>query len=312
MNNNSNFIKALLDEINAVRTNPKEYAQKLLTYEKFFKDKVLSISGEVEVNTSEGYAAFVEAAHHLSQMHPVMPLTLNSGLNNVANAAMEDILKIKNLRGYYLLNQDCYVEKWGFVVGSYNQAVEFGSSIPESIVCQLLADDGDLDRGNRKHLMNPNYRVVGLATAPHNIYKQATVICYARTFYGHEEDIVLSEDHKKEIDNKQQNTEIAYTPKVTYSAEGNKEVLTKDGKSCTKSKEERKSVNKDGFLSYSYSKSSYSTFSNEKTDELPEGCVKLEKDEKIVSEDGKKKKLITTKKVMKDGSVKTETEKIDL
>lgn len=308
-----NFGTLLINEINSVRTNPTEYAKKLLSYEKYFNNKTLTVPGENTIETKEGFGAFYEAAHHLSQMFPVLPLKLNTGLVNVAEDALVDLIKIKDTNGANQLNMDFYVEKWGFVVGSFNEAIELGTKSPEHIVAHLLVDDGDLDRGNRKHLMSPNYRFVGFATAPHEVFHQANVITYARTFFGHEEEPQLSEDHKEEnkLHNKHSNKEIATTPKVTYQLSKDHEIVTDEGKTTYHTEVEKKEVKKDGYLSYSYSRTSKSNFSSDHS-ALPEDCLKLDRDEKIITENGKKKKVITIKKTMKDGSVKTEISKNDL
>jgi hypothetical protein len=306
-----NFGKLLLDEINFARNNPAEYAKKLLAYEQFFKDKMLIIPGQKETLTKEGFGAFYEAAHHMTQMSPVPALTLNSGLVKVAEEALVDLLKINDLHGVTQLNMDFYVEKWGFVVGSFNEAIELGSSTAETVVAHLLVDDGDLDRGNRKHMMSPNFRLMGFASGVHTIFGHATVVTYSRTFFGHCEEPILTEEHKEEIKENKKDTQIAKTPKVTYTMKDDHEIISDKGKTNYHTEIEKKEVKKDGYLSYSYSKVTKSSHSNEH-DPLPEDCVKIDKDEKIIIENGKKKKITTIKKTMKDGSIKTETSKADI
>lgn len=115
-----------------------------------------------------------------------------------------------------------------------------------------------------------------------------------------------------------------------FSWEETREVFTPFGKKNIKTKVEEKEVKNDNFHSYSYSKTTSSVFhpwdsventketkeakdekpketkaaaSNEK---LPDNVEEIEKQEKIVFENGKKKRIITTKKTMKDGSITTE------
>jgi hypothetical protein len=305
------FGKQLIEEINFARTKPAEYAQKILSYEKYFKDKTLSAPGEKDVLTKEGFGAFFEAAHHLSQMFPVLPLKHHAELTKVAQEALVDIQKITDVHGASQLNMDYYVEKWGFVVGSFNEAIELGSLSAEHVVIHLLVDDGNLDRGNRKHLMSPNYRLVGWATGEHKVFGHSTVLAYARSFYGHSEEPVLEEDHKKEIEEKKQPTDIAKKPKHTFTMTDDHEVITDKGKTIHHTEIEKKEDKKDGYLSYSYYKSTSTTHTSDH-DQLPEDVVKIDKDEKIKLEHGKKYKYTTVKKTMKDGSVKTETSKVEI
>lgn len=311
------FYPKLLEEVNFARTKPFEYAAKLLSFEKYFEGKIFRFPGERPVLTKEGFGAFNEAAHHLALMAPLQPLAENSYLMKVAENAVKDIQNVLDTHGVSLLNFDFFVEKYGWIIGSFNEAIELGSVNPEHVVMHLLTDDGDLDRGNRKHMMHPDYKLIGYSTSPHKVFGQATVLAYSTTFYSHEEESQEVKEEKKQEEKKDEETftkekkEISTIPKVTYTCEENDEVITKHGKKTVHSEVEKRETNEDGFLSYSYIKSSKSNFSKEK-DELPENVTKIEKHEKIVLEDGKKVKVTTTKKFTKDGKVTSETSKQDL
>ncbi len=309
----NNLVQSLLNEINLVRTKPAEYANKLLAYKEFFNDKTLSLPGEKPLVTKEGFGAFYEAAHHLNQITPVQRLTLDSGLTEVAEDALFDIYNVETAHSLHQYNFDMNLERFGFVIGSYNEALELGSVNPEAIVAHLLVDDGDLDRGNRKHILHPGYNIMGCASAPHKFFNHATIITYAKSYYKHGEQ-ALAEEHKEETKvDKKQETQISKKPKVTHHETEDHEIITDKGKIKEHIIVDEKEVKKDGYLSYSYYKSTSSTQKPlEETEKLPEDVVKIDRDEKIVIENGKKKKIITTKKTMKDGSVKTEESVKDL
>lgn len=319
------FSDKLLQELNFARTKPFEYATKLLSLEKYFEGKIFRFPNERPVLTKEGFGSFNEAAHHLAQMAPLQPLVPNKYLTNVAQDALKDIQNVVDTRGVSLLNYDILVRQFGWIVGSFNEAVELGSSNPELIVAHLLSDDGDLDRGNRKHLMNPNYKLLGIATGPHKVFGQANVLTYSSTFFSYDDeqpqvkdsttkpdDTTKTENQNDQPKSPSQNDrrDISTTPKVTYSCEENSEVITNQGKRVVHSEVEKNEVKGDGYLSYSYFKSTRSNLA--KPEELPEDIIKIEKNEKVVVEDGKKVKITTITKYKKDGSISTETSKQDL
>lgn len=323
------FSDKLLQQINLARTNPFDYATKLLSYEKYFEGKVFRYPNEKPVLTKEGFGSFYEAAHHLAQMAPQQPLTINKYLNKVAENALKDVQGVIDTRGASLLNFDVFVRQFGWVVGSFNEAIELGSTNPELIVAHLLSDDGDLDRGNRKHLMNPNYKLLGIASGTHKVFGQATVLTYSSTFFSYEdhsehvENSTLNKEQAQNIPQTQESQtqenkspkkeakEISSNPKLTYSCEENSEVITNQGKKVIHSEIEKNETKGDGFLSYSYFKSTRSNF-EKPANNLPDDVIKIEKNEKVIVEDGKKVKITTIKKHKKTGSIDTEVSKQDL
>ena len=117
-----------------------------------------------------------------------------------------------------------------------------------------------------------------------------------------------------------------------FSWEETREVFTPFGKKNIKTKVEEKEVKNDNYHSYTYSKTTSSFFhpwdsvevkdeknkenkeikegkgekAAEKNEKLPDNVEEIDKQEKIVFENGKKKRIVTTKKTMKDGSMITE------
>lgn len=56
------------------------------------------------------------------------------------------------------------------------EVMSFGSDTPESVVVDLLIDDGVPDRGHRRILLDPKYRFAGSACGPHKTYGVVCVI----------------------------------------------------------------------------------------------------------------------------------------
>lgn len=264
-----NFASELIKEINSVRTHPSDYGKKLLGYEKNFKDKVLRIPGQTAIMTNEGFAAFKEAANFLSKTKAMNPVILNSYLTRIA----EDAYALsKDSEGDAGVDLDSLIAKHGQIVGVFSEAIDYGSATAEMVVINLLVDDGDANRGNRANILNPKFKICGIAKGTHKTYKNMTVITYARHFFAKGEDIgQLSDDN---YEDSQPSSKAK--PRVSVV----KETKTND----------------DDFDEM----------------DLPEGCVKIDRSEKIVEEGGKKKKVIKLVKTMEDGSIETEVTKINL
>ena len=50
------------------------------------------------------------------------------------------------------------------------------------VILQLIIDDGILKRGHRFNLFHPDFKVVGIASGDHKLYKYSTVFDYASEF----------------------------------------------------------------------------------------------------------------------------------
>ena len=71
---------------------------------------------------------------------------------------------------------------WAVVPGESiaGENISYGSlTTGEWHVIQLLIDDGDLSRGHRNVILNPNYRIMGTVCGSHTTYDTVCVINYA-------------------------------------------------------------------------------------------------------------------------------------
>ena len=81
----SNFNENLIKEINLLRTNPKKYAEILLKYVDYFKEKLFSLpESNIGFQTEEGVDAFKEAIEFLNNQPKLEPLTSSKELCNIA------------------------------------------------------------------------------------------------------------------------------------------------------------------------------------------------------------------------------------
>ena len=144
----------------------------------------------------------------------------------------------------------------------------------------LLVDDGDPVRGNRSNLLNPNFKLVGIASVSHKEFLNVTVICYARHFFNYGEKIgELSDDNYEKEDKLEKKKE---EPKVNVKKINNDN--TPDQVKQTENKEVNENLNKKVENNH-----------NDEDDDdmdLPEGVAKIERHEKIVTEGNIQKKII--------------------
>ena len=176
------FYYDLFKEMNSVRKNPSGYADKILSYKSYFKDKVMHIPGSKKgISTEEGFSAFEEAAQFLKSSKPVEELSPSKALGRVAN----DYLELSSHCSPEKINEidlDSIINKYGSFSGTFHNAMDFGSSTPELVVISLLVSDGDPTRANREFLTNPELKKIGTATGKHDTYGTVTIIVSCTDF----------------------------------------------------------------------------------------------------------------------------------
>lgn len=250
METHNEFIVNFIKELNLVRTNPISYANKLLEYESLFRDNILYLRNHKPIMFREGFKIFREASNYLMRCIPMSPLIVNPSLTNISN----DIFNNKSLK-----IEDA-IEKYGQVVGEFSYVEDSGSSTYEALLLNLLIDDSDSNRPNRRNLLNKSHRAIGIYHNQnkdnHNEVIYSTSISFARRFY-------------------MKNEEIGELSDENYDYTGG----------------------------YSNNKEKF---------ELDKGILNEERIEKLIIEDGRKKKLVKITKTMDDGSVKTEIRKEEI
>ena len=199
--NTEDFRLRVIDEINMVRRNPQDYAEKIRKYATYFKGKILKIPETTPIMTTEGPKAFEEAAFYLDNLDSLPQLKYCPGLTHSAHDALLDIQKLEDVNEMDELNIDTYLEKHGEIVGHFAQAVDFGSSTPELVVINLLVDDGDENRSNRMNIIDNKYKLIGVSTGSHPVYHNCTVLMYARHFFSKNETPGDLSDDNYEEDN---------------------------------------------------------------------------------------------------------------
>ena len=176
------FAQKVIEEVNKIRLNPKTYSNKIRGYLSCFQGNVLRIPKQSGLMTTEGPTAYREAADFLLSLPKLQPLALDNSLNSAAQDMAEELSHYEEFEQMDEINRDSILEKYGHYEGQFGESTDFGSMSPEMVVVNLLVDDGNKSRGNRKMLFKETYRKIGCGSAPHSTYKSVTIIMYATNF----------------------------------------------------------------------------------------------------------------------------------
>jgi len=172
---------AVVDEINKARTAPKDYASLLEQYKKYYDKKLLKLPGETPILTKEGAKAVVEAIRFLHSAKSISPLTPSKGMSSGARDHVKDqgksgFTQHKGSDGSQVWDR---VNRYGTWEKSIAENITCGSDKARNIVAFLIVDDGVSNRGHRKDIFNPDFRVIGVAFGSHTAYRTICVITFA-------------------------------------------------------------------------------------------------------------------------------------
>ena len=179
---NAGFAQKVIEEVNKIRLNPKTYSNKIRGYLGCFQGNVLRIPKQNALMTNEGATAYREAADFLLSLPKLKALTPDKGLNNVAQEMADELTHYSEFAQMDSIDRDAIINKYGKYEGKFGESTDFGSQTPEMVVINLLVDDGNKSRSNRKMLFQEAYYKIGVGCAPHNKFKSVTVIMYATNY----------------------------------------------------------------------------------------------------------------------------------
>ena len=176
------FLRQLVDEINAVRTNPAAYASKVEGYIPYFQDKILKLPDQrVAIKTQEGAAAYEECVNFLKSAEPTAAHVPSRGLTRIANDFLSGVQSVDPSQ-IGTIDMNSIIDKYGAFQGNFSRAMEFGGNTPEQVVINLLVSDGDKTRSQRDALLNPILKRIGVSQGKHDIYRIVTIIVSCTVF----------------------------------------------------------------------------------------------------------------------------------
>ncbi|NIJ64320.1 uncharacterized protein YkwD [Sphingomonas leidyi] len=169
---------AVLTEINFARTRPRDYAERLRDYRKFFRGRIVRYPGNPDgLRTAEGTRAVDEAIRFLERQPPLEPIEPSALL---ARAARDHVREQgpSGRTGHISAdggNPRARVQRRGG--GDYvAEVITYGPPSAVEVVRQLIVDDAVPGRGHRRTLFAAEMRYAGIACGPHKGYR---VMCVA-------------------------------------------------------------------------------------------------------------------------------------
>lgn len=171
--------QAVVREITKIRMFPREYAKYLRALGTHFQGTLWRLRDHVPIRTHEGRAAVVEAAEFLEKVTPIKGvLAFSEGLHaaawdHVASQGPTGQTGHKGLDGSTPRQR---VERRGRSADLIGEVINYGDETPRMTVIQLVIDDGVPDRGHRRNLFNPEFKVGGAAIGPHKDYGTMVVV----------------------------------------------------------------------------------------------------------------------------------------
>jgi uncharacterized protein YkwD len=177
--------QAVVREITKIRMFPREYAKYLRALGTRFKGTLWRLRDHPPIRTKEGRKAVEEAAAFLETVTPIPGVVaFSEGLHQAAMDHVQDTGP-KGLFGHKGVDGSSPAQRIGRHGEGWSltgEVINYGDELPRMTVIQLVIDDGVPDRGHRKNLFNPAFKVAGAAIGPHAEYGTMTVVDLADAF----------------------------------------------------------------------------------------------------------------------------------
>lgn len=176
------FSYEVMNEINFLRTQPKEYINILQNDLKYFTGNILKYPGEISgIQTKEGKSAYLEAIKFLQNIKPVPKILPHTSLFYICNEYVNEA-KNYDIKTYLKVNFEKYLKKYGNFTGKFSKIIDFGGNTPRRVVTNFLVCDGDHKRGYRLSLFSKEFKFIGVCSAPFPVYNRFTVIINCTKF----------------------------------------------------------------------------------------------------------------------------------
>jgi uncharacterized protein YkwD len=167
----------LIEQINILRENPEIYKKKLEERLNYYQKDLYVVPGEIVIKTKEGSNAVLEAMEVLKKTNPLNPLVITQELCESSKFHVMDTGP-KGIVSHFSSTGTSPIKRI-LKYGNYKnvgEVISYGFFDPEEIVIQFIIDDGILDRGHRKTLLNPNFKFIGANCGLHQSYEFMCVV----------------------------------------------------------------------------------------------------------------------------------------
>jgi len=161
----------IVSEINLARERPAEYAAYLEQLRSLYSGREYRRPGKPGLMTEEGTKALDEAISFLRAARPAPPLTLSLGMCSGARELVKDqsvsgATGHQGADGSFCEQRTARFGSWTDPIG---ENLSYGDDNARERVITFLIDDGFASRGHRKRLLDPTFRVAGVACGGHKL-----------------------------------------------------------------------------------------------------------------------------------------------
>ncbi|NMB75892.1 MAG: CAP domain-containing protein [Myxococcales bacterium] len=189
----------VLAELNRLRQDPRGFAPGLEEWLSWFDGSLLRRPGEMTLRTREGKTAVEEALAFLAEAKAAPSLHLSPGMSRAALEHATDLGTSGETghTGSDGSNPSQRLRRYGTWRGKVGENLAFGESAARRVIQLLLVDDGVPDRSHRQSLLERRFGFVGIACAPHPVYRVVCVIDLATTYEEKEPSLGSPSEERK-------------------------------------------------------------------------------------------------------------------
>ncbi|MBV9958874.1 MAG: CAP domain-containing protein [Acidobacteria bacterium] len=176
--------KALVREINLLRSNPQGYIQYLEQAKKYYKGKDYIMPGQPVLTTVEGVSAVDEAIAFLRSAKALSSYSLSKGMCLAAKDHVKDLGGTGSTghKGTDGSTTEMRVNRYGNFSNGIGENIFYENESPREVVVSWLIDDGVASRGHRRNLLSNSYRVLGVSVGERNSYGSMCVLTFAGNY----------------------------------------------------------------------------------------------------------------------------------
>lgn len=181
----SQLEKEIVDEMNLARTEPQKYAAFVEEYRKYYDGHRLTIPGRKKtIVTFDGISAVDEAINFLRAAKPLPPFEIAKGMCSAAADHSKDLAGkgINGHRGSDGSTPNARVDRYGDWEAAIGETIVYEVTTPRQIIIALIIDDGVPNRGHRRNIFDPNYKITGLSVSEPLSFGSKCVITYVGGF----------------------------------------------------------------------------------------------------------------------------------
>lgn len=174
----------VLTEINLARANPVAYARYLEDFKRQYQGNQVKYADGTSFVTNEGVVAVSEAIEFLKETEPQPPLQIRKGLIDAARLHLRDMITTGKTghRGSDGSVPEERFKRFGSWSESVGENIVYQSRSARENVIWLIIDDGTSNRGHRKNIFKPAFRVAGVAIDGPAKTNSMCVITFAGAF----------------------------------------------------------------------------------------------------------------------------------